>query len=135
MTVVLNGAHLAASLELHLVCTREMCVCMCVCTRMTGEYAMLSRVVCAYFCLAAVHSQVVDVIHGRLPNVSKSDLQARIAALYKVQDPSNVVLFGFRTVFGGGRSSGFALIYQNKEARIKYEPKHRLLRVRAVSHS
>lgn len=71
---------------------------------------------------------VVDVIHGRLANVSKSDLQQRLAAMYKVQDPSNVVLFGFRTVFGGGRSSGFALIYNNKEARFKYEPKFRLVR-------
>eukprot|EP00693_Jakoba_libera_P000977 EC689570.1.p1 GENE.EC689570.1~~EC689570.1.p1 ORF type:complete len:131 (+),score=54.44 EC689570.1:65-457(+) len=71
---------------------------------------------------------VVDVIHGRLPNVSKADLQHRLASMYKVQDPSNIVLFGFRTIFGGGRSSGFALIYTNKEARFKYEPKYRLLR-------
>lgn len=39
-----------------------------------------------------------------------------------------VIVFGFRTQFGGGKSTGFALIYDNKEA-LKFEPRYRLIRV------
>lgn len=38
-----------------------------------------------------------------------------------------VIPFGFRTHFGGGRSTGFALIYDSKDA-LKFEPKFRLIR-------
>lgn len=37
-------------------------------------------------------------------------------------------MFGFRTAFGGGKSTGFALVYDNKEA-LKFEPRYRLIRV------
>ena len=46
----------------------------------------------------------------------------------KVKDPKTVVLFGFRTAFGGGKSTGFGLIYDNMEALSKFEPKYRLVR-------
>ena len=38
-------------------------------------------------------------------------------------------MFGFRTVFGGGRSTGFCLIYDTLDAAKKFEPKFRLARV------
>jgi len=38
-------------------------------------------------------------------------------------------MFGFRTAFGGGRSTGFALIYDEQADAKKYEPKYRLARV------
>ena len=41
-----------------------------------------------------------------------------------------VVCFGFRTKFGGGKSTGFALIYDSVDFLKKFEPKHRLGRVR-----
>ena len=34
-----------------------------------------------------------------------------------------IVLFGFKTAFGGGRSSGFGLIYESIDAAKKFEPK------------
>jgi len=40
-----------------------------------------------------------------------------------------VFVFGFRTAFGGGKSTGFALIYDNLDAAKKFEPKYRLIRV------
>jgi hypothetical protein len=40
-----------------------------------------------------------------------------------------VIVFGFRTQFGGGKSTGFALIYDSKDA-LKFEPRYRLVRVR-----
>ncbi len=39
-----------------------------------------------------------------------------------------VFTFGFRTNFGGGKSSGFALIYDTMDFAKKFEPKHRLIR-------
>ena len=47
--------------------------------------------------------------------------------MYKTQ--SDVVFcFGFETVFGGGKSSGFASIYDTLDFAKKFEPKHRLYR-------
>ena len=40
-----------------------------------------------------------------------------------------VVLFGFRTKFGGGKSPGFCVIYDSEDALRKFEPKHRLIRL------
>ena len=45
-------------------------------------------------------------------------------------DASTIFLFGFRTAFGGGKSTGFGLIYDNLEAAKKLEPKYRQIRVR-----
>jgi small subunit ribosomal protein S24e len=39
------------------------------------------------------------------------------------------MLFAFRTAFGGGQSTGFALIYDSVEDAMRFEPKHRLARV------
>lgn len=38
--------------------------------------------------------------------------------------------FGLKTHFGGGRSTGFALIYDDEASQRKFEPKYRLIRVR-----
>jgi len=40
-----------------------------------------------------------------------------------------VVCFGFRTQYGGGKSTGFALIYDSMDYLKKNEPKYRLARV------
>ena len=40
-----------------------------------------------------------------------------------------VVCFGFRTAFGGGKSTGFALIYDSLDFLKKNEPKYRQKRV------
>lgn len=60
--------------------------------------------------------------------MSKADVCTKLGQMYKV-DAANVICFGFTTVFGGGRSSGFALIYDSLEAVKKFEPKCRLARV------
>lgn len=38
-------------------------------------------------------------------------------------------MFGFRTQYGGGKSTGFALIYEDQAAMKKFEPHYRLVRV------
>ena len=42
--------------------------------------------------------------------------------------PDRVFAFGFRTNFGGGKSTGFALIYDTMDLAKKFEPKFRLRR-------
>jgi len=59
--------------------------------------------------------------------VSKAELSEKLATLYKT-DKARVVTFGFRTQFGGGRSTGFALIYDDEASQKKFEPKYRLVR-------
>ncbi|KZP31333.1 hypothetical protein FIBSPDRAFT_1037778 [Athelia psychrophila] len=77
--------------------------------------------------LLARRQFVIDVLHPSRPNVSKADLSVKLAALYKTEK-DRVVTFGFRTQFGGGRSTGFALIYDDEASQKKFEPKYRLVR-------
>jgi len=61
-------------------------------------------------------------------------LKGKLKDMYKANDELSVVLFGFRTKFGGGRSTGFCLIYDNATAAKKNEPKYRLVRAGEGSH-
>ncbi|CAN6558469.1 unnamed protein product [Malus baccata var. baccata] len=72
---------------------------------------------------------VIDVLHPGRPNVSKAELKEKLARLYEVRDPNAIFVFKFRTHFGGGKSTGFGLIYDSVENAKKYEPKYRLIRV------
>ena len=76
----------------------------------------------------------MDILHPSRPNVSRAELSEKLAAIYKT-DKNRVVAFGLRTQFGGGRSTGFALIYDDEAAQKKFEPKYRLVRVRYFSSS
>ena len=58
----------------------------------------------------------------------KTELREMLAKMYKTT-PDVVVCFGFRTDFGGGKSTGFALIYDSMDFLKKNEPKYRLVRV------
>jgi len=75
---------------------------------------------------------VVDVLHPDRPNVSKADLSQKLATLYKT-DPQRVVIFHNQTQYGGGKSTAFALIYDDEASQKKFEPKHRLIRVCIIS--
>mmetsp|Transcript_4811 Transcript_4811/g.4304 ORF Transcript_4811/g.4304 Transcript_4811/m.4304 type:complete len:140 (-) Transcript_4811:117-536(-) len=72
---------------------------------------------------------IIDVIHPGRANVAKTELQEKLGQLYKVADLKTIILFGFRTDFGGGKSTGFALIYDSVEDAKKFEPKYRLARI------
>merc|ERR1712032_791297 len=71
---------------------------------------------------------VIDVLHQGRANVSKAELQEKLAKMYSVNDIQTIFLFSFKTQFGGGKSTGFGLIYDSVDAAKKYEPKHRLVR-------
>jgi small subunit ribosomal protein S24e len=81
--------------------------------------------------LLARKQMVVDVLHPNRPNVSKDELRDKLADLYKA-NKDQVAVFGFRTQYGGGKSTGFALIYDSHEALKKFEPHYRLVRIGAA---
>jgi len=82
--------------------------------------------------LLARKQMVVDILHPNRANISKDELRGKLAELYKAsQDQVNV--FGLRTQYGGGKTTGFALIYDSNEALKKFEPHYRLVRVGAAS--
>lgn len=69
----------------------------------------------------------MDVLHPGRPNVPRNELQEKLAKQFKT-DKERCVCFGLKTQFGGGRSTGFALIYDNEEIQKRLEPKYRLIR-------
>lgn len=68
---------------------------------------------------------VVDVLHPGRANVSKSEIKDKLSSMYNVRDAQQIFVFGFRTQFGGGKSTGFGLIYDDLKAAQKFEPKYR----------
>lgn len=60
--------------------------------------------------------------------VSLQFIKNAIYNFYLQVTPDVVFVFGFRTNFGGGKSTGFALIYDTLDFAKKFEPKHRLAR-------
>lgn len=68
------------------------------------------------------------MIHPGQATVKKTEIRERLAQAYKTT-PDVIFAFGFKTQFGGGRTSGFALIYDTLDSAKKYEPKYRLARV------
>lgn len=71
---------------------------------------------------------MIELIHPGLSNVSKAEIKAKLAATLKSKD-ENISIFGLKTKFGGGRSTGFALIYDSLDARKKFDSKKMLRRV------
>merc|ERR1712130_194786 len=64
---------------------------------------------------------VVDVLHPGRATLPKTEIREKLA--------SDVIFcFGFRTHFGGGKTTGFALIYDTLDKAKKFEPKYRLAR-------
>lgn len=78
--------------------------------------------------LLARKELVVEVFHEGKANVSQADLKQLISTKFK-WDLKNIILYGFRTAFGGNRSIGFCLAYDNQQSLVKYEPNHRLRRL------
>ena len=59
----------------------------------------------------------------------KTQIKAKVAALLKAKE-ENIAIFGLKTKFGGGRSTGFACVYDSADLRKKYDTKKELRRVR-----
>ncbi len=70
---------------------------------------------------------VVDVLHPNRATIAKTEVREKLAKMYKCT-PDRVFAFGFKTNFGGGKTTGFALIYDTMDFAKKFEPKFRLVR-------
>lgn len=66
-------------------------------------------------------------MHPNRPTVSKQEVREKLARMYKTT-PDHVFCFGFQTQFGGGKTTGFGLIYDTIDYAKKFEPRHRLVR-------
>ena len=63
---------------------------------------------------------VIDVFHPNRATVPKSELKDQLAKLFKVNDVHCIFVFGFATHFGGGKTTGFALIYDSLDKAKRY---------------
>merc|ERR1712071_86575 len=70
---------------------------------------------------------VVDVLHPGKATVPKTGIREKLSKLYKTT-PDVVFVFGFKTQFGGGKTTGFAMVYDSLDYAKKNEPKYRLQR-------
>ncbi|XP_023079870.1 40S ribosomal protein S24-like isoform X2 [Piliocolobus tephrosceles] len=70
---------------------------------------------------------VIDVLHPGKETVPKTEIWEKLAKMYKTT-PDVIFVFGFRTHFGGGKTTGFGMIYDSLDYAKKNEPKHRLAR-------
>jgi small subunit ribosomal protein S24e len=71
---------------------------------------------------------ILEVHHGNKSAVSRKEIRAKLAQLYKVKDPNSIVVHGMKTRFGGGISDGFAFLYHTSEALTRFEPGFRMLK-------
>uniref|UniRef100_G1QCK7 Small ribosomal subunit protein eS24 n=1 Tax=Myotis lucifugus TaxID=59463 RepID=G1QCK7_MYOLU len=70
---------------------------------------------------------VIDVLHSGKATVSKTEIRGKLAKMYKTI-PDVIFVFGFRTHFDGGKTTGFGMIYESLRYAKKNEPKRRLAR-------
>ena len=59
-----------------------------------------------------------DVLHANRANISKDKLRGKLAELYKASK-DHVNVFGLRTNYGGGKTTGFARIYDSQHATLE----------------
>lgn len=65
-----------------------------------------------------------------MPGVKKAAVRHEIAKKFKIQNQEDrIAVFGLKTIFGGGRSSGFVSVYDDMDARHKYDTKINKFRV------
>merc|ERR1712110_401715 len=53
---------------------------------------------------------VLDVLHPGVVCPSEDTIKEKVASMFNVNDKLCISIFGFRTGFGGGKSTGFCLI-------------------------
>ncbi|KAH0485707.1 MAG: hypothetical protein KVP17_000918 [Porospora cf. gigantea B] len=72
----------------------------------------------------------LDVLHPGQKGCSLQEVRDMVTKKYKVAEPNCVVIFGLRTKFGGGRTTGFGLIYDNLLCMKQFEKHYRLARMK-----
>ena len=93
---------------------------------MSAKFVLYTRKMIRNPLLARKQMQV-EMIHPDEPNVSKEAIKEKLAGIFKTKEEC-IAIFGLSTKFGGGRSSGFALIYDSLDLRKQYDLKTNLRR-------
>ena len=93
---------------------------------MSSKFVLYTRKMIKNPLLARKQMQV-EMVHPDEPNVSKALIKDKLAGIFKTKSEC-IAIFGLSTKFGGGRSSGFALIYDSLDLRKKYDMKTNLRR-------
>merc|ERR1712032_1406707 len=68
----------------------------------------------------------VDVFHGSVSKIPNESIREYMRSHFK---KPHVSVFGVKKYYGGGRTRGYCVIYDNEESMKKYEPKYRAKRV------
>jgi small subunit ribosomal protein S24e len=70
---------------------------------------------------------VIDLKHPGAKAPTRDEIKDLVAKKLKASKEL-VVVFGLETHFGGGKTTGFAFIYNTQDALKQVEPKHRLIK-------
>ncbi|KAM5332433.1 small ribosomal subunit protein eS24-like [Glossophaga mutica] len=70
---------------------------------------------------------VIDVFNPGKATVTKTEILEKLAKMYTTT-PDIIFVCGFRNHFGGGKKTGFDMIYDSLDCTNKNELKHRLSR-------
>ena len=92
----------------------------------SGQFILYARKVINNPLLRRKQVQV-EMIHPESANISKAAIKDKLADMFKAKAEA-ISIFGLHSKFGGGRSSGFALIYDSLDERKKYDQKMLLKR-------
>lgn len=70
------------------------------------------------------------MIHPDMAGVKKASIKTELAKKFKCQgQEERIAVFGLKLKFGGGRTTAFATIFDDLDARKKYDSKDNLRRV------
>ena len=72
-------------------------------------------------------------MHPKRANVSKDELEAKLAERFKTKKGCCEV-YGLKTKFGCGKSTGFALVYDSEDYRHKFTSIPKLKKVSLPQH-
>uniref|UniRef100_A0A2K6KNE8 40S ribosomal protein S24 n=1 Tax=Rhinopithecus bieti TaxID=61621 RepID=A0A2K6KNE8_RHIBE len=70
---------------------------------------------------------LIDILHPRKATAPKTEIREKLAKMCKTT-PDVISVFGFRIHFGGGKTTGFGMLYDSLDYAKKNELKHRLAR-------
>ena len=93
---------------------------------MTGKFILYARKVINNPLLRRKQVQV-ELIHPESANISKTAIKDKLADMFKSKS-EQIAIFGLHSKFGGGRSTGYALVYDSIDERKKYDQKKFLRR-------
>ncbi|ELP93304.1 40S ribosomal protein S24-1, putative [Entamoeba invadens IP1] len=71
---------------------------------------------------------IVDVYHPGVVQPKSQQIREMVAKVFKVKDPQTIVLSGFMSKFGGGKTTGFAMIYDTLTSMKRYSAKYVLIK-------